>query len=205
MLRLLAIAPGDGWAFVEREGKVLLVRPPYRHDDLAEVQESVVEKAVAKFGFRAAKKEFQDWASLIRYLEEQLLGTRKALGLPEPNLESVREFVRQAPHDVVESYLARVRSELIPGQEWDAALDLLNTLLGSDVVWKDRQLHSQVLELLDKCRGGRAVREGDMQTLLDESELRACCPRAADRYGARTLADYVRGRSRPGAMTPMCA
>jgi hypothetical protein len=29
MLKLLAIAPADGWAYVEEGGKMLLVRPPY--------------------------------------------------------------------------------------------------------------------------------------------------------------------------------
>ncbi len=205
MLRLLAIAPGDGWAFVEREGKALLVKPPYRHEDLSEVQQSVVEKAVVKFGFRAAEQEFQDWASLLGYLEEQLLKARKALGLPEPSLGSVREFIRQAPRDVVESYLARVRSELIPGQEWDPASDLLTTLLSSDVVWKDHQLHSQVVEVLEECRRGRAAKRDNMQALLDESELPGCCPRVTSRYGASAIADYVRRRSRPGALMPISA
>ena len=58
MLKLLATAPEDGWAFVQRDAEILLVRPPYRRWDLSIVPEATVERAIHDYGFAAMEEAF---------------------------------------------------------------------------------------------------------------------------------------------------
>jgi len=72
MLRIMAIAPEDGWAFVERDGKFLLLKPPYSQRTIYPASERSVSAAINKYGFEALSKEFQDWGSLLEFLRATL-------------------------------------------------------------------------------------------------------------------------------------
>jgi len=205
MIKLLATALQDGWAFVKQRNRVLLVRPPYEDQDLREVSESTVEKAVMAHGFAASDREFQDWRSLIEYLDTEVLKRREALGLGEPDVESVRALVREAPPEVIRSYLDRIESELLPQAEQSVALDLLTALLSSKHLPEDQELYERAVSLIEQCRRGQAVEEERVRELADVAELGRCFPNAVERYNASHLADYARRLGRPGALAPIRA
>jgi hypothetical protein len=111
MIRLLAIAPEDGWAFVRSADRILLLRPPYSKRRHPTVEESVVARAVAVEGFEAADQVFPDWSTLFAFLEERFLAGREALPAALAP-ESVERILRHAPRPVLESLLDRIEHEL---------------------------------------------------------------------------------------------
>lgn len=128
MIRLLAIAPEDGWAFVRSEARILLLRPPYGKRRHPCVEEGVVTRAVTAEGFEAADRTFPDWAALFAHLEERFLAERTPLPAALAP-ESVERILRHAPHSALASLLDRIEHDLLPGRHWDAANGLLARFL----------------------------------------------------------------------------
>jgi hypothetical protein len=117
VLKLLASAPGDGWAFVERGQEILLVRPPYQQWALTRVPAGVVEKAVQHHGFAAQDETFPDWEALVAHLKNRFLAVRRQQGSVVPDVEEVQSLLHAAPASLLADYLDKVESELLP-EEW---------------------------------------------------------------------------------------
>ena len=193
MFDLLAAAPADGCAFVKNGKEILLVRPPYQRWNLSVVPESSVEKAVSTYGFESAEGSFNDWGSLIAFLEKRMVEERKARGQEIPTSESIKALVKLAPKDILNDYLKRVESELLPNREWDAASDLLVTLLRVDTIENDPDLRTRTLDLLDRCRSERAKVGAQERELMNEEEnLVRLFPIAAEQHGTAPLNRYSR-------------
>ncbi len=167
MLEILAASLRDGWAFVREEKRVRLVRPPYRTAQCAEVSQETVQKAILTHGFTPLDKSFDAWPSLIKYLEDQLVETRKAAGYPEVDLEKVRNLVGKAPNKVLQDYLHRVEKEFLPNGEFNAAESLLAQMLRSASVRADDQLYERVISLLDRCNKAQQDRRAELGSLFD--------------------------------------
>ena len=206
MIELLAIAPEDGWAFIRRDCQVLVVRPPYRLNSLSGASEATVQKAVSAHGFQVAQGTFGDWRSLVEFLREQIVEARKARGQKVPEPAEVKRLVRHAPPRVLERYLDRIESELLPGREWNAALELLTTLLRLDSVKKSSHLHSRAIELLEKLRESMRRANGERRELVDqEKDFRRLFPRATERYGLEPITHVARGIAASGQLLPVGA
>lgn len=192
MFSLLAAALEDGWAFVKRGEEVLLVRPPYRQWSISVVPESTVEKAVHAHGFTLMKEKFADWSSLVAYLQKQLVETRKAQGQAVPESESVQRLVHYAPRHILVSYLDRIQLDLLPNREWNAALDLLTTLIDLEAIKKDPNLFDRTVDLLKRCREAMVEAKARKQQLIDENkELERLFPNVVQRYKASTIIKYM--------------
>jgi hypothetical protein len=193
MLNLLAAAPEDGWAFVKRGEETLLVRPPYRRWNLSVVPESAVEKAILTHGFVPMEESFAQWDALVAFLEQQLVEARKAQGQAIPDSQSVRELVRHAPPHILEVYLDRVESELLPEGEWTAAQDLLALLIGLETVQDNAVLLKRTADLLGSCQTAKAQAESRRRELIDEQEdLARWFPNAVRRYAADPIREFMR-------------
>lgn len=206
MIELLAIAAEDGWAFLRRDGQVLVVRPPYRRHSLSEVSQATVEKAVSAHGFQVAQGTFDDWRSLVTFLREQIVEAREAQGQKVPEPDEVKRLVGRAPPRVLERYLDRIDSELLPGREWNAALELLTTLLRLAGLKNSPRLHDRAIELLDKLRKSMRQANGERRELVDqEKDLSRLFPGATARYGPEPIIDVARRIATSGQLLPMGA
>ncbi|MBT3266125.1 hypothetical protein HN371_03175 [Candidatus Poribacteria bacterium] len=157
MLEVLALAPADGWAYVRRDGVLLLVRPPYHNDTSLPVDESAVEAAVTKHGFVAADGEFADWPELIAHL-------RVLVAEAHPDLPSAEE-IGQAYWEVADEEdlghaLDHVEQELLPGREYDHAIRLLAAMVEHSPVLAESGMIRRAARLLTQAsqehRAGRA-------------------------------------------------
>jgi hypothetical protein len=182
-LQRVAVALRDGWAFVQAEGNLYLVRPPYRRPFL--VDEHVLARAIADQGFVAEKRDFSDWASLLAELRQQFIAERKALGKRAADREEVFGILEYAPKAILLGYVNRIETELIPGREWEPALELLTRLLRLASVQADAALHDRTLALLDRCFVG--VKSERQAPLESEQTLQRDFPRVAKRYGLEGL------------------
>jgi hypothetical protein len=191
MLKLLAAAFEDGWAFVKRNGEILLVRPPYYSWNLSVVSESTLEKAIHAHGFAITSESFNDWGTLTAFLQQRLVETRKAQGQAMPSSDAIRTLVQYASENVLQSYLDRIQTELIPNREWKAALDLLTTLLRLDKIKKNSELFGRTVNLLEQCQWAVTQATTQKQQLVNEpDDLKRQFPYAVGRYGVMSIINY---------------
>jgi hypothetical protein len=155
VLRIVAAAYRDGWAFVEDGDRRLLVRPPYRRAPV-EVSQATVEQAVQTHGFDAEAREIASFRELIAFLEKKRVEIAEAEGTPSlADHERMDRLVRAAPRHILERYLDRVEGELLRRGELDAALRVLSAMSHADVASADDALRERVSRLIAAC--GEAV------------------------------------------------
>ena len=134
MIRLLAFVPEDGWAYVQADGRISLIRPPYTSTQRSAADLDTIEKAVGQHGFQAMDQEFSGWAELIQFLNDQVRQARASTG-PVSTEETLRaEMLRLAPTGILSGYLDRVESQWLPSGQLDAAESLLQEMLALDRV-----------------------------------------------------------------------
>jgi hypothetical protein len=149
MLRLRAAAWEDGYAVVESDGALFMIRPPYRQVNKVAVPESDLESAVAKHGFSATDQSFEDWAALIEHLKRRFIEERKGQG-QVPDSARIKKLIERVPAYIVASYLDRIEDELLPQKQWRAANGVLAHLLRNPVVRQDPGLLDRVSVLLER-------------------------------------------------------
>jgi hypothetical protein len=190
MLRMLAVAPEDGWAFVEdvSADQRWLIRPPYTSRSRFAVDAAVVAKAVSDHGFRATDEEFASWRELIAFLEGRILST------VDPALSDSERLQRLLPHatpEVLRRYLDRIESELLPQRQWDVALRLLTELLRLSTLKGDPALLERAVALLGTCRDMQSqAKTGHCQ--LTQALAVDMVPLVEQRYGWAMVTDLAR-------------
>ena len=189
-LELQAIVPEDGWAFVRQGERVFLVRPPYQRAQIAEVSADSIERALSVHGFEASSRSFANWDDLIEYLRGEIVRAAEA----RPRMDDpARRLLRHAPRDVLENYLDRVATELIPSAKWDAAADLLRVMLALDIVIKDAALLRRTSELISQCIAAVGQQKKEREQLVTgASDLSRRFPRMAKQYGNALLREFVK-------------
>jgi len=165
MIRLRAYTPDDGWAFVEEDGALVAVRPPYSSLSRTPVPDRTLELAVAAHGFQAADAEFADWADLLTFLQKEVLRRRaETQELPEDS--SIREdLMRQAPVDQLARQVQRIESDLIPRGQAPFALALLTDMIGLPQVAASSELTGAIQQALIRAREALAPEESIVSTI----------------------------------------
>jgi hypothetical protein len=189
MLEILALAPDDGWAFVNQDGRVFLVRPPYAHAQATQVTAAVVDRAVAAYGFQAEARSFDTWEKLVEYLSREIVNA--AAGRPRMD-DAGRRLLRHASRETVVRFLDRVAGELLPQREWSAAAATLEALLDHDLVIADQELRRRAIELLRACAASTAGEGSRGQLLRETLDLKRWCPRTARRYGEMGVRSFIK-------------
>ena len=191
MLELLAIASEDGWAFVRTEGDIVLARPPYSASNSSSVSEASVEKAVVHHGFSASEREFPNWRELIEFLNQQVRETRDARGEEIQREGLGAQMMEFASRDILENFLSRVETELLPSASWEPAERLLIDMLQLPQIQQNKQLLSRATNLLKltvKARRKSQTRREDL--LKEENGILDRCPVLQGRYDLEELEDY---------------
>lgn len=189
MLELLAISREDGWGIVRDGQKLMLIRPPYDKINLQTVNEESVEKAVLAFGFVMLEQEFQDWKSLVLFLNEQVRAARVAMG-QDLDIERLRdEFMLVAPEDIIRTFLKEIENELLPNRQFDHAESLLTALLMATSVGQNPSLLGQIAILLQKVLDERDLlkKEKLRDIISDANNMQEKFSHAAGRYGEEKI------------------
>jgi hypothetical protein len=199
MLKLIASAPEDGWAFVEKDQRVVIIRPPYQQWTLAPAPEGAVEKAVQYHGFVVQDRIFADWDSLVAHLREQFLAARREQGSKVPDSEEIRSLLHLAPSYLLVEFLDRVESDLLPQKEWEPAMKLLTYLLGVDSVKADPDLYDRTVRLLLESQEAMRVEEAwRLKISHGEGDYRRKFPQALRTYGIEAVQSLAETVSRRG-------
>jgi hypothetical protein len=190
MIKMLAIAPEDGWAYVQINNKIQLIRPPYTKSSSSVVSIESVETAITRYGFRQSDKkqdEFADWASLINHLNSLIVSSRKARGVEAPD-NIGDEMLELAPEKILKEFLERIENELIPDFKWNHAEMLLIKMLKLQSFCENSDLHNKAIELLDKVNLTREQREKNKNVMATEDiEYNSIFRLTYQRYGKENV------------------
>jgi hypothetical protein len=192
MLTLLAVACEDGWAFVRTDESILLVRPPYSRSNCRSVGEHAVEEGVTRHGFSACERDFADWRELIRFLNDEVRKTRDARGEQIVREGLGAQMMQFASDDVLDRFLGRVETELLPSGSWEPAERLLIDMLKLPQVRQNPSLLARVSDLLSRTVKARKDTEARRQDIFEDDDILAQCPALGQNYDAHELAEYNR-------------
>jgi hypothetical protein len=203
VVKLVAAALEDGWAFVETEGELLLVRPPYHQSMTRQVPQTALQAAVSTYGFEVRTEAFQDWAELIEFLRAKVVESRRAAGQTQP--QDLREILRRAPRSLLLKYLDRVEAELLPNREWQAVSSILGVLLESPALAEAPQLHQRAVRLLARSNQEMLRYHRDRAALAGEPDLARRFPNASQKNEPAEIATIARNIWERHQVLPMCA
>lgn len=148
-LKIEAYSPPEGVALVRDAQQCLrLIRPPYRNRQSPILAETAVREAVEKHGFFACSQTFAGWPTLIDFLNGEVVRARAQAGLALPEETPVQELLQLAPPDIIESFLHRVATELIPQRQFEHAEKFLIALLQA----QPEKHGKRAADLLNDCR-----------------------------------------------------
>ncbi len=189
-IKMLAIAPFDGWAFIIKEKSLYLLKPPYHSRDLLKSSEEELASAINRYHFREIDASFVGLADVVHFLKETYANEMKAMGVELPEPEQLKTLLEFATSDVLEDYLDKMEREFIPKRNLDAAELLALELLRLEKIKQDTVLYNRTLAIIDKCR---EEREQLKQFTERAGELSRRFPNAARKYTGAAIFDLAKG------------
>ena len=85
-------------------------------------------RAVTQHGYAACDRAFPTWVEVIAFARGEVARRREAEGRPIPDAGVGRAFLRGAPASAIERFLDRIRTELLPRDDLDAAATILQAI-----------------------------------------------------------------------------
>lgn len=185
-IKMIAIAPYDGWAFIIKDEQLYLLRPPYHSKDLQEVEERELENAIHKYGFQECDYIFNNLAETISFLNEKFIDAVKKKGISLPDKEHLKELLEYASEDILVGYLEKAEKEFIPQRNLDAAESIALTLLPLEKVIQNEELFQKTIAILNKCKDERER----LNNIKTSKEVPGMFPTAELRYTFEAIRDY---------------
>lgn len=158
-IKIIAIAPNDGWAFIMKEEKIFLLRPPYISSNQIEVSKKTVENAIHSHGFGECDITLNRINEVVRFLKEQYIKSKKNQGIDLPSSKQLRKLLEYAPDEVLLEYLSRAEKELISEGKFDAAESIAMELMKLDRAKGNPEMLEKAMNVLKKCRHEAKKRE----------------------------------------------
>lgn len=186
-IKMIAIAPYDGWAFIIKEEQLYLLRPPYRAKDLVEVAEKDLENAVHKYGFQECDQAFNNLAETIGFLNEIYIESIKKKGISLPDKEQLQELLVYATEEILMGYLEKAEREFIPQRNLDAAESIALALLPLDKVIQNEDLFQKTIGILKRCKEERERLNNIIKT---PDKTPGIFPTAELRYTLEAILEY---------------
>ena len=204
-IKVIAAAPYDGWAFIVKEEKIFLLRPPYISSNLSEVSEEVVAKAVSVYGFEECDAAFDNMNEVIRFLGDQLVTLRKDLGFEVPSSEELKEVLKYFDDDVLFKYLRRAQAELIPEGNFEAAESIALEIMKLERVETNPEMRKIAVEILERCKQERKKLEALKHEIANSGEetWKDRFPRAVKEYTAGLIVKYHKSIQERGQLLPI--
>lgn len=190
-IKVIAIAPYDEWAFIEKEGKIVLLRPPHTTSNLVEVSEQVVGNAIHKYGFVECDSTFSSMREVVRFLKETFVRLMKEQGIGTPSSEELRGLLKYATDDVLLEYLKKAEKELIPEGKLDAAEAIALELMKLEKVKNDRGMLEMCRDILEKCSQARRRRKEELASEISNNQEETWKDKFPDVLGTYSIRDIT--------------
>ena len=104
-IKVTAIAPNDGWAFIIKEDKMFLMRPPYTPSDhMIDATQKTVQHALHMHGFEGCDQSFDSLEEVIDFLKNKYVEAIKSRGIALPSKDELKGLLKYATDDVLLGY-----------------------------------------------------------------------------------------------------
>jgi hypothetical protein len=184
-VKMIAIAPYDGWAFVIKDEQLYLLRHPYKSDDLIEVSEKDLTIAVHKYGFKECDLSFSNFLETVNFLKDRYVESMKKQGISLPSQEQLKSLLRHATDDILWEYLEEAEKEFIPQRNLDAAESIALALMKVDKVVKNEGMLSKAIDIINKCQKERNKLKDLIPTMKHKF------PNAEKRYTKKSIIELM--------------
>jgi len=151
-IKLIAAAPYDGWAFIIKNERLYLLRPPYQAEDLIESSEKDLAVAISKYHFQECHRSFDNFEEIINFLEETYTKAMEKLGISLPDTETLKSLLEYASEDILQDFLDKAEKELMPIRNLDAAESIALELLQLENVKGNQTLYKRTVDIIKKCQ-----------------------------------------------------
>ena len=153
-IKIIAIAPDDGWGFILKDGKTFLLRPPYTPSDQIEVSMEFAENAIHLQGFEECDVTLVDVNEAIEYLKQGYIESKRNQGIDVPSSKQLRELLKYADYIVLFDWLNRIKRELIPEGKLDTAASIISELAKLEQVKSNPEMWRMAMEIVEEIKGG---------------------------------------------------
>lgn len=164
-IKVIAIAPNDGWAFIIKEDEMFLMRPPYTSNHMLEATQKTVQNALHMHGFEVCDQSFGNWKEVIDFLKNKYVEAIKSRGIDLPSKDELGEILKYATDDILLRFLERAEKELIPQGKREAARSIALDIMKLEKAKSNTEIHDKALRVFDKC----AQAERGMDELVQEA------------------------------------
>jgi hypothetical protein len=110
-IKIVAISPHDGWAFVEEDGRFFLLTPPYDKSDKIESTEMQLEKSISFHGFEICSYELNNYREVLDFIKSKYLESLKSQNFIIPSDEELRKLLKYADEKIIDKYLDKICNE----------------------------------------------------------------------------------------------
>jgi len=154
-IKLIAVAPYDGWAFILKDDHVYLLRPPYQANDLIESSEKDLVFAISKYNFQECNSSFDNFEETIDFLEEKYVEAMEKSGFSLPDTEELKSILQYASEEILRDFMDKAENELIPLRSLDAAESIALELIQLENVKKNQTMFKRAVNIIKKCQHKR--------------------------------------------------
>lgn len=187
-IKMIAIAPYDGWAFIIKDEKLYLLRPPYRSADLIEASKKDLASAVHKYGFQECNAAFNNLSETINFLNKKYVELMKKQGVSLPKQEELKALLKYATDEILTEYLDKAENEFIPQRNLDAAESIALELMRLEKVFENEIMFNRALDIIQKCKEER----DKLDRLLAKSiKLSKRFPNAQKKYTEKAIIELM--------------
>lgn len=186
MISLKLISRSDGWAIVEKENDLFLIRPSFADGILPLNHHDINGFLVAGFEI-ADEMIFENVALIISYLNNLVKEVRN-FSDSQPLGSTVSKLLRHAPESVVESFIKKARTDLFERGLYEPANRAVATLSSLPVVEGNPTLSLLVLKLFRDLK----EQESDRYNFVSGSiDLSATYPLITHKMGIEQTREFI--------------
>ncbi|MFC1717393.1 hypothetical protein ACFL6S_27280 [Candidatus Poribacteria bacterium] len=205
-IKVIAIAPNDGWAFIKTAEGISLLRPPYVSSNQIEVTQSDVEKALHLHGFEECDSSFDNVREVIGFLKDKYVESMKNLGIELPSSDELRESLKYASNDALLKFLERAEKELIPKGKYKVARSIAIDIMKLEKVKSNSEIHNKALSVFEKCdQAERGMDELIQEAGNQQETWKDKFPNATKKYSAEAINTRTKSVRENGEILRMVA
>ncbi len=193
-IKVIAIAPDDGWAFIKGEDGISLLRPPYIASNQIRVTEKDVEIALGLHGFEECDSSFDSLKEVIGFLKDKYVEAMKNRGVDLPSLDELKDLLKYATDDILLEYLEKAEKELIPEGKFAVASSIALDIMELEKAGQNPQIYRMAVDVVRKCDQKRKEMEEFAVTRTEENQRRSWggkYPNAWDEYSFDAMINYT--------------
>jgi arsenate reductase-like glutaredoxin family protein len=203
---IIAISPDSGWAFVTDEGKLYLFRPPYIPSHRIEAKDMDVEKAFQLQIFVDCQYSFKNMDEAIRFLENYYIELLENIGITEPSIDELKEFLKYVDDDTLLDYLKRAKDELIPNGDLVTAGTIVADIIELDKA--NAEINKMAANVLREIQKKREETKGsvlDKVSYKQSYDRQTKFPNVNDKYSRKEMEEFSWQISQEGQLFEVAA